>query len=79
MGWGTPDAELISPFCECPSVGNKIQLCMLIVFNELYPFIPLSVTLIVLEGHGSVEQSSLKILCSYSIRLKVCTIVEYIK
>ena len=35
---------------------DKCQLCMMVVLIELYPFIPLSVTLIVFGGHSSVKQ-----------------------
>ena len=33
---------------------------MMIVLTELYPFIPLSVTLTVFQGHNSVKQFQLK-------------------
>ena len=45
---------------------------MMVVLIELYTFIPLSVTLIVLQGHSSVQQS-------YLIKLKLCVIVDYMK
>ena len=32
------------------------KLCMIVVLIELYPFVTLSVTLIVLQGHSSVKQ-----------------------
>ena len=34
----------------------NVKLCMMVVLMELYPFIPLSVTLIVLQGHSSGKQ-----------------------
>ena len=34
----------------------NVKLCMVVVLTELYPFIPLSVTLIVFQGHSSVKQ-----------------------
>ena len=46
---------------------------------ELYTFIPISVTLIVFQGHSSVKQFQLIILCSYPIKLKLCGIVKYIR
>ena len=33
----------------------NVKLCMMVVLSELYPFIPLSVTLIVFEGHSNVK------------------------
>ena len=44
-----------------------------------YPFMPLSVTLIVFQGHSSVKQFQLKIVCSYLIKLKLCLVVDYVK
>ena len=56
---------------KCPSVCVKnfndaifsdiinminLKFCMMIVLIELYPFILLSVTLIVFEGHSRVKQ-----------------------
>ena len=34
----------------------NVRLCMMVILIELYPFIPLSVTLIVCPGHSSVKQ-----------------------
>ena len=34
----------------------NVKLCMMVVLIELYPFIPLSVTLIVFQGHSNVKQ-----------------------
>ena len=42
----------------------SVKLCLIVVPIELYPFIPLSVTLVVFQGHGSVKQSIPKILYS---------------
>ena len=33
-----------------------VKFCMMVVLTELYPFMPLSVTLIVFQGHSSVKQ-----------------------
>ena len=33
-----------------------IKLCMMALLIELYPFMPLSVTLIVFQGHSSVKE-----------------------
>ena len=51
----------------------------MLVFFECHPFISLSVTLIVFQGHNIVKQFKLKVLCSYPIKLKLCTIVDYVK
>ena len=32
------------------------KLCKMVVLTELYPLIPLSVTLIVFQGHSGVKQ-----------------------
>ena len=55
---------------------EKCQLGMMALLIKFYLFIPLSVTLTMLQGHSSVEQFSLKIWCSYPIRLKLCRIVK---
>ena len=34
----------------------NVTLCMMAVFIDLCPFIPLSLTLIVFQGHGSAKQ-----------------------
>ena len=34
----------------------NVKLCMMVVLVELYTFIPLSVTLIVLRGHSGVKE-----------------------
>ena len=34
---------------------TDVKLCMMVVLIELYPFIPLSVTLILFQGHSSVK------------------------
>ena len=39
----------------------KVKLCMPVVLTELYPFIPLSVTVIVFQIDSSVKQCYLKI------------------
>ena len=54
-------------------------VCMMVVLIEFYAFIPLSVTITVVQGLSSVEQLQLKILCSLPIKLKLCTIVDYVK
>ena len=65
-GW--PDEPLVG---RPPSVCGKhlnaaifsdtinrinVKLRMMVVLIELYPFIPLSVTLVVFQGHSSVKQ-----------------------
>ena len=49
---------------------------MRVVLIEFYPFIPLSATLVVFQGHSSVKQFYLKIVCSHPINVKMCTIFE---
>ena len=56
----------------------NVKLCMMVVLSKLYPFIPLSVSWNVFQGHISVKQFEVKILCSYLIKLKLCTIVDYV-
>ena len=68
----------IAIFLDTVNMIN-VKLGMVVVLTELYPFIPLSVTLIVYQSHISVKQFYLKILCSYLIKLKRCTIVDYVK
>ena len=50
---------------------------MVVVIIELYPFIPLSVTLVVLQGHSSVKQFYESFM--FLSKLKLCMIVDYIK
>ena len=55
----------------------NVKLCMVVVLIEHYPFIPLSVTLIVFQGHSSVKQFLLKNVFSCPIiRWKLCMIVD---
>ena len=35
---------------------NTIKFCMMVALIELYPFIPLSETLITFQGHSSIKQ-----------------------
>ena len=37
----------------------NVKLCLMVLLNELYLFIPLSMTLTIFEGHGNVEQFKL--------------------
>ena len=50
----------------------NVNFCVMIVLIELDTVIPLSVTLIVFQGHSSVNQFLLK-TCSYSFNLSFCT------
>ena len=36
--------------------ATNVKLCMMVVLNEFYLFVPLSVTLIILQGHSSIKQ-----------------------
>ena len=51
---------------------------MRVALVELHPFIPLSVTLIVVQSHSSVKRPWPKIVCSYPSKLNICTIVDYV-
>ena len=68
----------IASFSEAINMVN-VKLSMMVVLTELYPFISLSVTLIVFLCHSTFEQFSLKILCSYLVELKFLKIVDYLK
>ena len=39
----------------------NVKLCLMVLLNELYLFIPLSMTLTIFESHSNVEQLQLKI------------------
>ena len=52
----------------------NVKLCMTIQLIEIYPFIPHSLTSIVFQGHISIKQFELKILCPYPIKLKLCMV-----
>ena len=34
----------------------KVKVCTIVVLIELYPFVPLSVTFVLFQGHSSVKQ-----------------------
>ena len=53
------------------------KLCLMVVLIQLYAFLPLSVTLIVLQSHSSVKHFKLK-FCSYLMKLKLCMNVDYV-
>ena len=53
----------------------NFKLCMMVVLIELYPFIPLSVTLIVFQGDRSVLTENVMFLST----LKLCLAVDYVK
>ena len=57
---------------------TNVKLCMVVVLNERCPFIPLSVALIVFQGHGSVKHFELKIVCAYLSELKFCTVLHQV-
>ena len=52
---------------------------MMVIHIELCFFITLSVTLTLFQGHSSVKQFELNILCSCPIKLQLCRIAKYIK
>ena len=45
--------------------------------HRALPFSTLSVTLTLFQGHSSVKQFQLKILCSYPFKLKLCRTVMH--
>ena len=45
----------VAVFSDTINVIN-VKLCMMVVLIELYPFIPLTVTLIAFQGHSSIKQ-----------------------
>ena len=57
----------------------KIKIFMIVVLIEIYTFISLTVTVIISQGHSNDKQFETEILCSYSINLKLCMIVDYVK
>ena len=61
----------IGNFSDTINVTN-VKLCMMLLHIELYLSITLSVSLTILQGHISVRRFSLKILCSYVIKWKLC-------
>ena len=65
-------------FSDTINVIN-VKLCMMVLHTELYLFITLSVILTLFQNHSSVKQYSLKIVCSYLIKVKLCRVVKYIR
>ena len=59
----------ITIFSDPVNMIPKVKLCVMVELIELFPFIPLSVTLIVCQGHSSVKQFVLKNVCSYLVKL----------
>ena len=53
-------------FLDIINVINA-KLRILALLSASYLFIPLSVTLIIFQGHRSAKQFKLKILCSHSV------------
>ena len=57
----------------------NVKLCMMVVLIKLSPLMPLSLTLIVFQGHSNVKQLQLKKKkSSYPIMLELCAIVDYV-
>ena len=52
---------------------NKCHTLYVVLHFELYLFVTLSVILTLFQGHSSVKQFELKVLC-YLIKLKLCRI-----
>ena len=46
----------ITIFSDPVNMIPKVKLCVMVELIELFPFIPLSVTLIVCQGHSTVKQ-----------------------
>ena len=57
----------------------NVKLCTMVLLVKLYLFILLSVTLTIFQGHRSVKQFKLKIVCSYPIKLKLDRIVKNVR
>ena len=57
----------------------NVELCTMVLLVKLYLFILLSVTLTIFQGHRSVKQFKLKIVCSYPIKLKLDRIVKNVR
>ena len=51
---------------------------MMVLLIELYLFIPILVTLTIYQGHSSVKQFILNILCSYPIKVKLHMVFKYV-
>ena len=66
----------VGMFSDTINVIN-VKLCMMELHFQLYLFIILPETLTLFEGHNSVTQLQLKILCSYPIKLKLHRTVKY--
>ena len=54
----------------------NVRLCMVVLFIELYLFIPLWVALTIFQGHSNVKQFYLKIMCSCPVKWKLCSMVS---
>ena len=67
----------VAIFSDAINVVN-IKLFMMVMLIEVCLFIPLSVTLTMFQGHSSVRQFQVEILCSHPIKLKLCRIVKCI-
>ena len=63
----------------------KVKLCIMVVLIELYPFMPLSMSLIVFPGysshtHDTVKKKKIHIyIYIYPIQLKLCTAAGHVK
>ena len=56
----------------------NIKLCEMVLHIELYLFSPLSMNLIIFQGHSSVKQFQLKMLCFEPIKFKLCTVIHHV-
>ena len=58
----------------------NFKLYMMVVLTDFYPWLPdyHFQRPLLLQGHIDVKQFLLKMLCSYPIQLKLCTVVDYI-
>ena len=57
----------------------NVRLRMVVLLIEFYLFIPLSLTMAIVQGQSSVKQFQERIVCSYLIKFKLCRIVKYVK
>ena len=55
----------VAIFSDTTNVIN-VKLCMMILLTELYPLIPLQMTLSIFQGHSSVKQFLTEICIFFS-------------
>ena len=53
----------------------NIKLYMMVLYIEFHLYVPLSMTLTILQGHSSVKQFQLKVLSFYLTKMKLYTLI----